>query len=62
MFVLRTVLEFAVAAFIIWGIFNEEKLIRFEDRIAERIKRKRSAVSGENKYYHDVNDHDRHCA
>ena len=38
MFVLKTVLEFAVAAFIIWGIFNEQKLVRFEDRIAARIK------------------------
>lgn len=62
MFVLKTVLEFAVAAFIIWGIFNEQKLVRFEDRIAARIKARRKASQKRNDYYHDVSDTDRHCA
>ncbi len=45
MFILQTVLEFSVAAFIIWGLFNERKLVAFEDRVAmffkSRLKRNR---------------------
>ena len=62
MFILKTVLEFAVAAFIIWGIFNEQKMVRFEDRIAARIKARRKTSAKRNDYYHDVSDTDRHCA
>ena len=29
MFILQTVVEFSVAGFIIWGLFNEKKLIKF---------------------------------
>ena len=39
MFILQTVLEFSVAGFIIWGLFNEQKLIKFEDRIFDFVKR-----------------------
>jgi hypothetical protein len=33
-----TFLELAAIVFIIWGVFNEYKLIAFEDRIKEKIK------------------------
>lgn len=32
-------LELAAVIFIIWGVFNEYKLITFEDRIKEKIKK-----------------------
>ena len=38
MFILQTVIEFAIAGFIIWGLFNESKLVDFEDKIIDRIK------------------------
>ncbi len=38
MFFVQTVIEFAVAGFIIWGLFNEKKLVDFEDRIFAKIK------------------------
>ncbi|MBP3692316.1 MAG: hypothetical protein J6I80_03620 [Clostridia bacterium] len=38
--VLLTIAEFAVGGFIIWGLFNEEKLVRFERRLAARIARR----------------------
>ena len=37
--ILTTILEWAVGLFIIWGFFNEEKLIGFEDRVAAAVKR-----------------------
>lgn len=51
MFLFQTILEFAVAGFIIWGLFNEKKLIKFEDRIAARVKRK-FAAKKQNIYHH----------
>ena len=32
-FAIRTVLEIAAVLLVIWGIFNEEKLVRFEHRV-----------------------------
>lgn len=52
MFILQTVLEFAVAIFIIWGLFNESKLVDFEDRIIERIKKRKAAKRRRNFYRH----------
>ena len=47
-FILRTIAEVAVVAFLIWGFLHEDKFIRFEDRLARivvvnyrRIKRRR---------------------
>ena len=34
-----TVLQIAVGAFIVWGLFHEDKLIRLEDRIAAAFRR-----------------------
>ncbi len=39
MFFIITMLEFGVAGFIIWGLFNEDKLVAFEDRIFAKIKK-----------------------
>lgn len=50
-FLLVSILEAAMALFIIWGLFNEPKLVEFEDRLLAVIKkmvrrRKRSSVRG----------------
>ena len=50
MFILQTVLEFSVVGFIIWGLFHEDKLVDFEDRIIEKI-RKRAADKKKNNVY-----------
>ena len=49
MFFIQTLIEFAVAGFIIWGLFNESKLVDFEDKIAatymlENTDNKRTVV------------------
>ena len=40
MFIIQTLIEFAVALFIIWGLFHEDTLIEFEEKIAKVIKDK----------------------
>lgn len=35
--ILITLIEFAVGGFIIWGFWNEEKVIKFEDRLLRRL-------------------------
>ncbi len=64
MFILQTVLEFSVAAFIIWGLFNESRLVRFEDRIADFVKRRvRRSYAKHNEYRHKARrKDDRTCA
>jgi hypothetical protein len=65
MFILQTVLEFSVAGFIIWGLFNEQKLIKFEDRIFDFIKRHtKSSAKKRNVYRHEsrCQRDDRTCA
>ena len=37
-FIISTVFEFLLGGFIIWGIFNEQKLVAFEERMFLRIK------------------------
>ena len=37
-FMISSVFEIIAASFIIYGIFNEEKLIRFEQKIAKKFK------------------------
>ena len=39
-FLIRTVLELAVAALILYGVYNEKKLIAFEHRVIRIIKKK----------------------
>ena len=38
MFILQTIIEIAVAVFIIWGLFNEQTLVNFEDAMFIDIK------------------------
>lgn len=65
-FMLQTVLEIAVATFIIWGLFHEKTLVKFEDRIIARIKRKfKASRSKRNVYRHESSNRhydDRNCA
>lgn len=65
MFILTTVIQFAVAAFIIWGLFNEKKLIRFEDKLIAKLK-KRFALSHKRQNTYHYKSHyisnDRNCA
>ena len=37
---ITTLLEAAGVVFIVWGYFNQNKLIQFENRIKEAIRRK----------------------
>ena len=46
MFFIQTLIEFAVAGFIIWGLFNESKLVDFEDKIAAKFKKNAPCSSG----------------
>lgn len=64
-FMLQTVFEIAVATFIIWGLFNEKTLIRFEDRIIAALKKKfKLSRSKRNVYRHETRCgcDDRNCA
>lgn len=38
--IFATILQVAVGAFIIWGLFHEDKLVRLEDRIAAAFRRR----------------------
>ncbi len=40
----RTVFEFLLVALVIWAVFNENKLIAFERRIAASVRRRRLRV------------------
>lgn len=40
MFVFQTVIEFTVAVLLIIGLFKEEKVVRFEDRIIASLRKK----------------------
>lgn len=41
-FLIQTTCEILVAAFIIWGLFNEQKLIDFEDKLIAKWKARKS--------------------
>lgn len=43
-FIFASIFEIIVAAFIIWGVFHEESLAEWEDRLLTRIKRAVKAV------------------
>lgn len=63
MFILQTVIEFAIAGFIIWGLFNENKLVDFEDKIIEKIKRRVRASRRANIYTRESSVRDnKNCA
>jgi hypothetical protein len=37
----QTILEVSLAALVIWAVFNEDKFIKFEDRIKKVFKKER---------------------
>ncbi len=37
---LQTLFEIIAAGFIIWGLFNEQKLVKFEDKIKAAVRRR----------------------
>ena len=39
-----TLFEFILVAFVVWAIFNEDKFIRFEKRIAAFFRRRKLKV------------------
>lgn len=41
MFVLQTIFEIILAGFIFWGIFNEDKLVKFEERFVVKLRNKK---------------------
>ena len=38
--IIKTLIEAAAIGFILWGLFNENKLIKFENRIREAMRKK----------------------
>lgn len=53
---LQTVFEMAAIGFIIWGYFNQERLVSFERKIKAGIKRRKLRVKASYRSYN------RHCA
>ena len=48
--IIRTVLELAAIIFVMWGLFNEDKFVAFEERLFARIRRNRfKIIKGGNK-------------
>lgn len=41
MFVLQTIFEIVLAGFVFWGIFNEDKFIKFEERLVAKLRNKK---------------------
>lgn len=62
MFFIQTLIEFAVAGFIIWGLFNESKLVDFEDKIAAKFKKNAPCSSDSNYYRAEVSSSENRCA
>ena len=53
---LQTILEVLAIGFIVWGYFNQDKLVSFENRIKAFFKRRKLKIGG------NVGTCDRHCA
>ncbi len=43
-FIISTIFEIAFGGFIIWGIFNEKKLVAFEEHIMKKLKKRGTTV------------------
>ncbi len=53
---IQTLFEIIAVGFIIWGLFNEQKLVRLEDRIKAAIRRRQlKEVNSKSRY-------SKHCA
>ncbi len=46
---IQTLLEIGAVGFIIWGLFNERKLVRFEEKLKAAFRRRRLKVSSDNR-------------
>ncbi len=43
--ILRTLLEIAMVVGLVWGIFNEDRLVAFEEKLLASLRRKRLRVA-----------------
>lgn len=41
MFVLQTIFEIVLVSFVLWGIFNEDKFIKFEEHLVAKLRNKK---------------------
>lgn len=48
-YILQTVFEVLAGVFLVWAIFHEETLIRFEERIAAHFRRRKQLRVVENR-------------
>lgn len=56
LFTVQTILEVLAVGFVIWGFFNEQKLVRFEEKIKCYFKRRNfKIVNSDNRC-------NKHCA
>ena len=63
MFVLQTIIEFAIAILLIVGLFKEDKVVAFEDKVIAIIKRRIRARKSATIYRNAVPHPDRrNCA
>ena len=42
--IIRSILELAAIVFVVWGLFHEDKFVRFEEKLFAQIRRKRFKV------------------
>ena len=42
--ILRTVFEFALVSFTLWGVFHEDRFVAFEHRLIAAVRRRRLKV------------------
>lgn len=62
MFVLQTVIEFAVAILLIVGLFKEQHVVEFEDRVIAFIKRRSRARKSAEPYRSSKSYDRKNCA
>lgn len=41
MFVLQTIFEIILVGFVFWSIFNEDKFVKFEERLVAKLRNKK---------------------
>ena len=41
---LITLFEIAMVGFVVWGVFHEDRFIKFEDRVVARFRRRKLKV------------------
>lgn len=42
--IIRSILEFAAVIFVVWGLFHEDKFIKFEEKLFAQIRRNKFKV------------------